>query len=408
MLFVVGVAFHLSAGGGSSVFARLDASRIDGALIFTALMIRVGAPLAHVWLKDAVSHASPTGGAVLSAFTSMLGVYALARLFPAEPLLLPIGAAMIVIGALYAAAEDDLRRAAAYGLTAQAGVCVALVGLGSPLALAAAEGHAFASIFAFAALQMAMGAVVHRTGGARASQIEGLARAMPVSALLMFGGGLAAAGVPGSALHATQAVALEAASQWDIRWLWALLFTAPALLFVGLALRPALVAYRATAKPRSFNEAPFAMMLGAGLAFFFCGSVGLAPRWLYGLMPTELTFQPFALDRLAPQLELLGAAGLAYLTLRAVGLAPKARTIDLLDVDALYRGPLAGAGRWAGVLMLRVYGAWQSFTSRLSDRAGRAIAIWARNCDRPYAAGIASAAQFAIIAGLLLIMLSSG
>jgi hypothetical protein len=176
---------------------------------------------------------------------------------------------------------------------------------------------------------------------------------------------------------------------------------------VGLALRPALAAYRATAAPLRFNEAPFAMMLGAGLALFFCGSVGLAPRWLYGLMPAELTFQPFALDRVAPQLELLGAAGVAYLTLRAFGLAPKPRTFDLLDVDALYRGPLAGAGRWAGVLMLRVYGAWQAFTSRLSERVGSLAAAWARSCDRPYSTSLANAAQFAVIAGLLLIMFSS-
>ena len=35
-------------------------------------------------------------------FTTMLGVYALARLFPAEAAAGPIGAAMIVIGAVYA------------------------------------------------------------------------------------------------------------------------------------------------------------------------------------------------------------------------------------------------------------------------------------------------------------------
>ena len=39
-------------------------------------------------------------------------------------------------------------------MTAQTGVCLALIGLGSPLALAAAEGHAFATLLAFAGLQM--------------------------------------------------------------------------------------------------------------------------------------------------------------------------------------------------------------------------------------------------------------
>lgn len=405
LLFLVGVSFHLSAGAEASVFARLDAASIGGAFILAALMIRVGAPFAHVWLKDVVSHASPAGGAALSAFTTMLGVYALARLFPAEPLLAPIGAAMMVIGAVYTAAEDDLRRAAAYGLMVQAGVCVALIGVGSPLALAAAEGHAFTSIFVFVALQMALGAVVERTGGARASHMEGLWRAMPITALLLLASGIAASAAPGLALYATHAVALEASAQWDLRWLWTLIVVAPAVLLVSLAMRPSLAVYRAVLRPPRFNEAPFTMLLGAGLAFFFCVSVGLAPRWLYGLMPADLAFQPFELNRVAPQLELLGAAGLIYLLLRAVRLTAPEQDIRLLDIDALYRGPVANAGRWAGILLLRLYGSWQTITARLADQVALGIGVLARRCDRPYLAGLASFAQLASIAAILLIML---
>jgi multicomponent Na+:H+ antiporter subunit D len=405
MLFVLGVAFHLSAGAESSVFARLDASRIDGALILAALLIRVGAPLAHVWLKDAVSHASPAGGTALSVFTTMVGAYALARLFPAEPLLMPVGAAMIVIGAFYACAEDDLRRAAAYAATAQTGVCVALIGVGTPLALAAAEGHAFATIFAAASLQAVLGGIVERTGAARVSEGEGLARAMPVSTLLAWGGALALAGAPGFALYATQAVALEAAGQWNAGWLWLLGFGLSGVLFAGLALRLGLAMHQPVAKPRPLREAPFTMMLGAALALFFCISIGLAPRWLYELMPASLTFDPFSLERLAPQLQLLGAAGVAFLVLGWAGVAPKPRRVNLADLDALYRGPLASAGRWAGVLLLRVYGAWQVLTARLSERAGTAAEGVARRCDQPYAQGLAAAAQFAVFAAMLAMML---
>src|SRR5262245_15338409 len=79
LLLLVGVALHITAHQGSVELRRLDVDTISGACIFAALMIRVGAPLAHVWFKDALSHASPAGGAALSAFTTMLGIYALAR-----------------------------------------------------------------------------------------------------------------------------------------------------------------------------------------------------------------------------------------------------------------------------------------------------------------------------------------
>jgi multicomponent Na+:H+ antiporter subunit D len=405
LLFLVGVALHLPQGAQISVFNRLDLTSIGGAFIFAALMIRVGAPLAHVWLKDAVSHASPTGGAAISSFTTMLGVYALARLFPAEPLLMPIGAAMIVLGAFFACAQDDLRRAGAYALTAQTGICVALVGAGSPLALAAAEAHSFTLIFAFAAVQMALGAILERQGHASAAHLLGVAKTMPITCFVLLIAGLAASGAPGFAVYATHAVALEATAQWELRWLWTLIALASGVTFIVLALRPTLLAFRATAGASRWQEAPFTMQLGAGLAAFLSLSIGLAPRWLYDLMPAELAFQPFALDRLSRQFELLGAAGAAYLMLRAAKATPAEQPVVVLDVDSLYRGPMAGAGRWAGVLLLRLYGAWRTATARLLEQAGRTLVGWTNSCDRPYVTVLAGAAQFLSIAAALLIML---
>jgi formate hydrogenlyase subunit 3/multisubunit Na+/H+ antiporter MnhD subunit len=404
LLYLVGVAFHLSAGAENSVFSRLDVTTIGGAFIFAALMIRAGAPMAHVWLKDVVSHASPAGAGVLSSFTTMLGVYALARLFPSEPLLVWIGAAMLAIGAFYAAAEDDLRRAGAYGVTVQTGLCMALIGVGTPLALAAAEGHAFSTIMSFLALQLTLGAVVERMGEARVSRLAGVGATMPITALLLLGCGLGAAATPGLMLFATQAVALDAAAQWDLRWLWTIVWIAPAVLFVSLALRPALAAYTPAPQSGPIREAPFSMLLGAGLALFLCATVGLAPRWLYDLMPADLTYQPFALDRVAPQFQLLGAAGIAYLALRAFRVAPRAIDMRLLDIDALYRGPVANGGRWAGILTLRLYGAWQAWTRRLSAAAVRQVGRWAAASDRPYASVAAGAVTFIGLSVMLLLV----
>lgn len=405
LLFLVGVALHITAGAASVEIGRLDVDTISGGCIFAALMIRVGAPFAHVWLKDVVSHASPVGGAALSAFTTMLGVYALARLFPAEPLLVPIGTGMIVVGAFFASAETELRRAAAYALTAQTGVCVALIGVGSPLALAAAEGHAFAAVLAFVALQMVLGAILHRRGAVDVATLGGAARQMPITTLLMIVTGLAVSAAPGFALYATQTVALEAVAQWELRWLWLCIAATPAVLFVALALRPALAAYRAAGQG-AVEEAPFPMLLGAALATFLCVVIGLAPGWLYDLMPTALRFQPFAIDRMAPQFELLGVAGLIYLALEVLGVAPRALHIRTLDIDALYRGPFADAGRWAGVLLLRVYGAWQGAAERGGAAMARLLGAMAQLCDRPFApARAASVVQFLSIGSILAIIL---
>ena len=57
-------------------------------LIFLAFGIKCGFPLLHNWLTDAYPEATVTGTVFLSAFTTKLAVYALARSFPgAEPLI---------------------------------------------------------------------------------------------------------------------------------------------------------------------------------------------------------------------------------------------------------------------------------------------------------------------------------
>lgn len=405
LLFLVGVAFQLSAGAASSIFARLDATTIGGAFIFAALLLRVGAPFAHVWIKDAIAHASPVGGAALGVLSTMLGVYALARLFPAELILAPIGLSMAAIGVAFAIAEDDMRRAAASGLTAQTGICVMLIGIGSPFALAAAEGHAFTLVFAFLALLLALGAILGRQGHVRASKLEGVARLMPLSAAMMLVSGLAVAGAPGLATYVTTAIALEASRQWINEAPWVITTALSAALLIALMLRPVLQAYRAPPGSVVRHEAPFPMVLAIALATFFCLSIGVAPGWLYGLMPTELAFRPYEIERVAPQLELLGAAGATYLALRAVRLTAPERALRLLDVDAIYRGPAAGAGRWVGVVLLRVYGAWQLHWERVSKAAGAGIAGVIRLCDQPYRGRAWSAAQFAAIAAAIAIAL---
>jgi multicomponent Na+:H+ antiporter subunit D len=198
---------------------------------------------------------------------------------------------------------------------------------------------------------------------------------------------------------------LEATAQWETRFVWTAITALGAALFVALALRPSLSAFRSAASPLKAGEAPFPMLLGASVAAFFCLSVGLAPGWLYGLMPSELQFQPFSLDRLAPQLELLGASGLVMLGAWVLKLAPGARPLRLLDVDSLYRGPLAGAARWAGIVLLRLYGAVQNAGSAVTRGIARSLGAFARASDRPYDANAAAAIQLASFAILIVLLM---
>ena len=113
---------------------------------------------------------------ILSAFTTKLAVYALARGFPGTELLIYIGAAMTVFPIFFAEVENDLRKVLAYSLNNQLGFMVVGVGVGTELALNGTAAHAFSHILYKALLFMSVGAVLFRTGTARASELGGLYR----------------------------------------------------------------------------------------------------------------------------------------------------------------------------------------------------------------------------------------
>lgn len=404
LLLLAGVAFLLSDGLRSD-FGAMDARTIGGALFLGGLAIRVGAPLAHVWLKDVAANASPVGAAAIALYPALLGVYALSRAFPGELALVYVAAGMMAIGALGACAADDLRAAAAYSLTAQLGLALAAIGLGAPMAIAAGAAHAFAITFAYALLFMALGLFVRRAGSASAAALAGAGPIAPVSAALLAIGCLAAGLAPGFAPYLSVALAQQAGQ--GLPWLaWAMAATI-ALGAVHTGVRPwrALFAEPAHGRPALRRAPVFSMLLAAALAAFLSLAVGLAPGWLYTLAPPAgVAFAPFAPAVLAPHLSLVATAAAAWLLLRALGLAPRERSLRLLDVDALYQGPLAGAGRWTGVMLLRLYGVWQALSAAAGRKLAAALEGFARAGDRPYQSAWLAPAGLCALAALLLVV----
>ena len=82
MLLLAGALVH-EAASGSLAFGYIGLAAPGGALILAAFGIKASFPLLHNWLQDAYPEATETGTVVLSAFTTKLGIYALARAFPA-------------------------------------------------------------------------------------------------------------------------------------------------------------------------------------------------------------------------------------------------------------------------------------------------------------------------------------
>jgi multicomponent Na+:H+ antiporter subunit D len=142
VILLIGALFY-AAENGSLDFDFIGLEGIAGWLIFIAFGIKCAFPVVHNWLTDAYPEATVTGTVFLSAFTTKVAVYALARGYPGTELLVYIGAAMTCFPIFFAVIENDLRRVLAYSLINQVGFMVVGVGIGTALAINGAVSHAF-------------------------------------------------------------------------------------------------------------------------------------------------------------------------------------------------------------------------------------------------------------------------
>ena len=103
---------------------------------------------------------------------------------------------MVVYGIVYALLENDMRRILAYCIVNQVGFMVTGIGIGTEMALNGAAAHAFAHIIYKALLLMSAGAVLQMTGRRKCTELGGLFRTMPLTAICGIVGALSISAFP--------------------------------------------------------------------------------------------------------------------------------------------------------------------------------------------------------------------
>lgn len=157
----------------------------------------------HFWLPHAMSAPTPVSAYLHSATMVKAGVFLLARLYPALAgtdwwfyLVTFTGLATLLIGAITALFQHDLKGLLAYSTVSHLGLITMLFGIGSDLAPVAAIFHIINHATFKASLFMAAGIIDHETGTRDMRRINGLWKYMPHTALLAMVASSAMAGVP--------------------------------------------------------------------------------------------------------------------------------------------------------------------------------------------------------------------
>lgn len=173
------------------------------ACFMVGLSIKVAMVPFHFWLPDAYQGAPSPVSAFFSGATTTVGVYGLIRveymLFgagAAEALFAAFGLGTMVLGALMALVQRDLKRLLAYSGISQMGYVLVGLGLGTPLGIQGALFHVLNNAVYKTLLFLIAGAVIMRAGTSRMDELGGLWHNMPTTAFMFLLGSLAIAGVP--------------------------------------------------------------------------------------------------------------------------------------------------------------------------------------------------------------------
>lgn len=339
VLLMAGIAGEIAATG-SLAFEKMALDSAPRWLILAGFLINAGAPPLSAWLPDAYPEASWSGMVFLSAFTTKGAVYALLRGFPGTELLVYVGLFMVFYGIIYAILENDMRRILAYSIVNQVGFMVTGIGIGTELALNGAAAHAFAHIIYKALLLMSAGSVLFMTGKRKCTDLGGLIRTMPVTALCGIVGALSISSFPLTSGFVTKSMISAAAGHQHLELVWYLLASASAGVFLHAGIKfPWFVFFQKDSGLRP-DEPPWNMRAAMVLFAMLCIAIGVAPGPLYALLPFPVDYEPYTAGHVVFYLQLLLFSGLAFFLM--LGWLKRTLTITL-DVDWFYRrlGPVA-------------------------------------------------------------------
>ena len=208
----------------SEVMARASEIRESPLLTPIVILIILGAVTKsaifpfHIWLPSAMVAPTPVSAYLHSATMVKAGIFLVARfthVFAGIPTwevtLVVLGLATLIVGGFLALRQYDLKALLAYSTISQLGLMIALYGLGTEVAEAAATFHLLSHAVFKGALFLIAGTIEYEIGSREVRSLEGLAFLMPVLAGVAAVVSLSLGGIPPFSGFVSKEALLDAA-----------------------------------------------------------------------------------------------------------------------------------------------------------------------------------------------------
>jgi multicomponent Na+:H+ antiporter subunit A len=209
LVMLVG-AVMLGVLAGTFTISEILAEPPSGPLITTSVVLLIIGGISksaivpfQFWLPGAMAAPTPASAYLHAATMVKAGIYLFLRLAPAfatlgiwQPLLITLGGATMLFGAVIALRQRDLKLLLAYGTVSQLGLMTLVAGAGNPDALLGALAMLIAHATFKAPLFFAVGIIDTSTGTRDLTRLSGLGKRMPLLATLAVLAAISMAGIP--------------------------------------------------------------------------------------------------------------------------------------------------------------------------------------------------------------------
>ena len=258
-------------------------------MLIAAMAKSVMFPL-HTWIPEAMNAPTPVSALLHSACYVKAGVYLVARLYSLaawpsawNTTVIALGCATMLVGALFAMLQVDLKRLLAFSTISQLGYILTGLGVGTDLGIAAGIFYCVSHGLFKGTLFLCAGVVQHATGTRDLRRLGGLAARLPNTARVWLAASAAIVGVPLTngfvAKWLLYTAALEAGHVLAVLIAWLV------SVFSGFYILKATVSVfygetPAWLRDREVEEASPSMQIGMGALGVLCILFGIAPQIL--------------------------------------------------------------------------------------------------------------------------------
>ena len=210
--FLFGIFTLVVATGTSNIqviSTLAEDGRISKVLLTAGALLMFGGAIGksaqfplHVWLPDAMAGPTPVSALIHAATMVAAGIYLVGRMFAvfassgeAMTLVAVIASVTMLIAALLAMVQDDIKRVLAYSTISQLAYMMAGLSLGEA-GYTPGLFHLFTQAFFKALLFLGAGSVIHAVHTNDMSEMGGLRKVMPVTFWTFLIGAASMAGIP--------------------------------------------------------------------------------------------------------------------------------------------------------------------------------------------------------------------